>query len=95
MARLGAVEQVVDADHVEGELRRLKADHFAIARKRSPRSFTPVGVARRDVHGAHGFFFAAAAGAGDAGDADAEGAADAAANAFGERDGYFRADRAF
>ena len=47
------------------------------------------------MHRANGFFLAAAAGAGDSGDADAQHASRAVADAVGEGGGYFGADRAF
>ena len=68
-------------------------------RSRSPGKRTGVvldsgGVGERDVNQSHGFFRRAAAGSGDAGDADAEGRAGAPANAGGQRLRDLRADRA-
>src|SRR5271165_5546044 len=91
---LRAVVQEMDAHHVQRGLRGLYADHFAVAREVQAAFLDAGSGGERDVHGADGFFFTATARPGDSGDAYAQHAAGAMANAVGERGGHFGADRA-
>src|SRR5712692_11709976 len=68
----------------------MPADGFAISRKDHATLLDATGMRERGVHRAHGFFIAATARTGDAGDAHAQRAADVAANAFGQRDRHLR-----
>src|SRR5579862_4458344 len=73
-----AVIEKVDADHVQCELARLKADGFAIAGEAYAAFFDAAGVRERDVYRADGFFFRAAAGPSYSRDAQSKRAAHAA-----------------
>ena len=83
MLLLRAVVKKMGAHHIERGLRSLDANHFAIAGKIQAALFYSSGAAQRNVHGANRFFFAATAGSGDSGDAYAEHAAGAVADAVG------------
>src|SRR5690348_17026185 len=63
--RLAVVEKM-QANHIEGGLRGLHANHFAVARKTRGAFANAGGASYSDVHSADGFFFAAASGSGDA-----------------------------
>ena len=88
------VEEIA-AHGIERGLRGVPADAFAVARELEPALSRSSLVGDADVHQSHGFFRRAAAGPGDAGDADAERRAGDFANSVGQREGHFRADRAF
>src|SRR5271165_1086962 len=92
---LRAVVQEMDAHHVQRGLRGLYADHFAVAGEVQAALLDAGSGRKRDMHGAHRLFFAAATRPGDSGDAYAQHAAGAMANAVGERGCHFGADRAF
>src|SRR5579863_10007682 len=85
----------IAAHGVEGGLRGVLADALAVAREAIGAFARTVLVGEADVHEANWFFWRAAAGASDAGDSDADGCAGAFADAVGERERDFRADRAF
>src|SRR5262249_13926204 len=57
--------------------------------------FDATGIGKSYIHGANRLLLRAAAGAGDASDAYTKGAAHTTPNAFRQRDGNLRADRAF
>ena len=71
------------------------ADALAVAGEAIGAFARAVLVGEADVHQADGFLGSSAAGAGDAGDTDANGCARAFADAVGERECHFGADRAF
>ena len=79
----------------QAQLARRTANAFAIAGKAIGAFARAVLVGETDVHQTDRFFRRAAAGSGDAGDADAESRAGAFTDAIGEGESDFGADRAF
>src|SRR5438128_9403747 len=85
--------QEVPPHQVQGCLRSLPADAIAVAGQVQGALFAAGSLCQGDVHGADGFFRRTAAGAGNSGDGQAQRAARAPANSFGQRAGDFHADR--
>src|SRR5271156_16860 len=88
-------KKIIAAYGIERGLRGKLANALAIAGKATGAPAGAVLVGETDVDEADGFFRRAAAGTSDSGDADAESRASAFADAVGERQGDFGADRAF
>src|SRR5271165_6372375 len=88
------VEQEMHAHHVQSHLRSVQADNLSIAGQVNDPLFYSLGGSDGDVHGANGFFFAAAAGSGDARNANSQRAVNAPPDAIGKRYGHFTADGA-
>src|SRR5277367_123536 len=91
----GCGKKIVAAHGVQRGLRGELANTFAVAGKTIGALARAVLVSAADVHQAHGLFRSAAAGPGNAGDADAESGAGAFTDAVGERESYFGAYGAF
>src|SRR6266849_7130695 len=81
--------QEVPPDQVQGCLRSLPADAIAVTGQVQGALFTAGSLGQRDVHGADGFIRRAAAGAGNSSHGQAQRAARAPANSFGQRAGDF------
>jgi len=64
------LKQKVHANHVEGDLRRVEPNGFAIARQMHQPLFRAIRCRERNVHRAHRLFFATSTWSGDSGDAD-------------------------
>ena len=78
---MASVEEIA-AQHIERGLGGVPADAFAVAGEAQDAVACAIGVGQGDVNEADGFFRRAAGGPGDAGNADAQRRADAAANAL-------------
>lgn len=85
----------IAAEHIQGGLRCVPANAFAVARKTKDAVTRAVRIRQRNVNQSDRFFRGATGWAGDSRDADAKRRANAAADALGEGLRDFGADGAF